>query len=611
VQPKTLYLIVLLFLLIVPQQQIGAQENLPVRSIKIKGNKSLSRRSIKESLSLKSSNYIERKIFKKEPGIFTWDVFRHDIESLRRLYQKSGYLYVQFEEPVIKYSKNGKMIDLQLFIDEGRPIIIGDVTFTVDSTQSLLTEVPRKIHRQITLSNAARENTIFEDQWIEKDRQLIVEQFNDLGYPYASTDMTLQVDTIQHQVDIRWNINKGKKAYFGSTLITGQSRVPEKSVNKQLTYKTGEAWSKKETNESQKLIYNLNMFSVASVKSLITKEQADTVNMLITLKEAPRFTSRYGVGFGREDRFRAFVDFQYHGFIGGSRTLNFHAKHSSLEPYNIYLKFIQPSFPFPRTTFILHPYIAREDEPGYNVRKVGGNISFLNYINKYFDASLSTFYEQVANDTTNANAVLETPELSAYDKLGFSIVGADNNGLPKLDPLQGYAITINLKNNLPFNKESTPFLKGLSEFKYYFSPVQRYVVASKIVFGFINPNHGNEYVPVDERFYSGGARSVRGWSRSDLGPKDNNNRPTGGNSLLEGSIELRYQLNNLLTAVGYMDGGNVWLPSFTYRLSELHYAAGLGIRVSTPIGPVGVDVARPIFEKRTTWQLHFNIGHPF
>jgi outer membrane protein insertion porin family len=116
---------------------------------------------------------------------------------------------------------------------------------------------------------------------------------------------------------------------------------------------------------------------------------------------------------------------------------------------------------------------------------------------------------------------------------------------------------------------------------------------------------------VEERFFAGGSHSVRGWSRSNLGPKDEFGVPVGGNSLLEGSLEFRFDVGRKMKFTLFTDCGNVWTNSFHYRLNDLHYAAGAGLKIKTPIGPAGIDFARPIFDSEDKWQFHFNIGHSF
>ena len=72
----------------------------------------------------------------------------------------------------------------------------------------------------------------------------------------------------------------------------------------------------------------------------------------------------------------------------------------------------------------------------------------------------------------------------------------------------------------------------------------------------MKPIWGNEITPIEERFFSGGSMSVRGWQRSLLGPKNAENEPIGGNSLLEGSTELRYPIWNIFSGAVFLDFGN-------------------------------------------------------
>jgi outer membrane protein insertion porin family len=96
-----------------------------------------------------------------------------------------------------------------------------------------------------------------------------------------------------------------------------------------------------------------------------------------------------------------------------------------------------------------------------------------------------------------------------------------------------------------------------------------------------------------------------------LGPIDPFGNPIGGRSLLEFSSEVRYPVYDIVSGVAFMDCGNVWLESYTWKLNEIRYSLGLGIRIRTPIGPVRLDAARPIFDDETKIQIHFSVGHAF
>ena len=127
----------------------------------------------------------------------------------------------------------------------------------------------------------------------------------------------------------------------------------------------------------------------------------------------------------------------------------------------------------------------------------------------------------------------------------------------------------------------------------------------------MKPIMGDDVTPIEERFFSGGSMSVRGWQRSQLGPKNAKNDPIGGNSLLECSAEMRYPIWKIFSGAAFLDFGNVWNKAFEHNLSELRYAPGLGLRIDTPIGPIRFDVARPIWDDEKQLQFHLSVGQAF
>ena len=63
----------------------------------------------------------------------------------------------------------------------------------------------------------------------------------------------------------------------------------------------------------------------------------------------------------------------------------------------------------------------------------------------------------------------------------------------------------------------------------------------------------------------------------------------------------------------FVDFGNVFSDPFTYRLGELRYAVGPGIRYNTPVGPLRVDFG-VIVDRRAGedfGRVEFSIGQAF
>jgi outer membrane protein insertion porin family len=140
----------------------------------------------------------------------------------------------------------------------------------------------------------------------------------------------------------------------------------------------------------------------------------------------------------------------------------------------------------------------------------------------------------------------------------------------------------------------------------------------------------------DRLLFLGGADSIRGFSQDSLIPEDIAQRlldPTarlevsevvirGGDAFVNPRAELRIPLTgNVQTAV-FVDAGNLWTDPRRVNPLALRYAAGSGLRVSTPIGPLvfdyGFNADRVLDElfptrgRKRTWEsigaFHFSIG---
>jgi outer membrane translocation and assembly module TamA len=127
-------------------------------------------------------------------------------------------------------------------------------------------------------------------------------------------------------------------------------------------------------------------------------------------------------------------------------------------------------------------------------------------------------------------------------------------------------------------------------------------------------------VPFSKRLFLGGATSMRGWGRFEVSPLSSG-QPIGGQTLLAFNAEARASLGGNLGGVLFLDAGNVWLDDWSIALDELRYAAGIGLRYNTPVGPIRFDLGyqlNPIDgllvngePESRRYRLHFSIGQAF
>jgi hypothetical protein len=108
-------------------------------------------------------------------------------------------------------------------------------------------------------------------------------------------------------------------------------------------------------------------------------------------------------------------------------------------------------------------------------------------------------------------------------------------------------------------------------------------------------------------FYAGGGGSVRGYDFQSIGPRDARNKPAGGASLIEASVEFRQRIGQSFGAVAFVDAGAVGTQAFA-PTDAMRVGAGLGLRYYTPIGPIRADVALPLIRQQGSGAFGFYVG---
>lgn len=581
-----------------------------VRKIKIKGNREFSSKEVKEQLSINASSWVGRKVLGQKKSYYSKDAFEMNIKEIKHFYRTEGFIHVVVEEPETKLNSRKTKIKLIFRMHEGDPVIIDKLNFQSEDT--IWSHELRNYSTRRRTEIESVPNKRFRDASVVNDQTLINEFMVDRGYAYTRVEHEITADSTINKANINWRISPGPLNHFGEVTIIGSHRTPERLIRKQLAFKKGDIYSRKELNTSQAQIYQLGTFRIASIQAKLSDDQTDSIPIEINITEAPQHSIKFGVGYGREDRFRTFVDYQILNFTGGARRLHLFAKHSYIEPYRIEATLTQPAVFGPNSTLSLSPAVRKTKEVGYELFGYGANIRLQQKISSSFSASFNPYYESIKLDTTSV-AKTEDLELlkKSYSKSGVAIGVLFDDTSPKFNPSTGWSVAVNAKANSTIIQGKYPFLKYQAEIKKYQKINYTTILAMKLQGGMIHPVKDGKRIPVEERFFAGGSRSVRGWARQRLGPADINGIPTGGNSTVEFSIEPRMKIYGPLSWVVFFDAGNVWTEAKEIDLKDLRYSVGSGIRYDTPIGPVGIDFARPIWDNSTKWQFHINIGHAF
>ena len=178
-----------------------------------------------------------------------------------------------------------------------------------------------------------------------------------------------------------------------------------------------------------------------------------------------------------------------------------------------------------------------------------------------------------------------------------------------LNPTEGRYVFLSVRPFLGLGDDSGTGVRFAGDLRAYRAIGTGSVLAGRLQFGSVIGADLIE-VPPEYLFFSGGGGSVRGQSFQSLGVETANGT-VGGRGFLGASVELRQDVSDTLSVVGFLDVGYV-SESATFEDGSEHAGAGVGLRYKTTLGPIRADIGFPIGGDSTDdFGIFVGIGQAF
>jgi outer membrane protein assembly complex protein YaeT len=554
--------------------------------------------------------------------------FDADLKRIQAFYADRGYPDARVTGFDVQLNDEQDEVDILVTIAEGEPVRVAAMTFVGFDTlpperlEALKMQVPLRIgeprDRQLVVSS----------------RELALNELRDHGYPYAQVDTAEDDGPDGKTATLAFIAEPGKAARIGPIQIQGNTSVSARVIERSLSFGTGDLYRRGVLQESQRRLYGLELFQFANIEPLDTELQPEEVPIRITVAEGKHQRVNFGVGYGTEEKARVDAEYQHVNFLGDARLAGVHARWSSLDR-GIRLDFNQPYF------FAPHFSLGGDGQqwytftPAYESAVTSARLTVTRRRSERMSwaASLtsernsSTISRDVLGDESLRNNLIALgldPETGSQsgtlNAMAFDLQRSTADNL--LNARRGYQLALHVEQAGRLVPGTYNYDALSVDARQYLPIGSRVVVASRLQLGNIRPAAGAPgNVPFSKKYFLGGATSLRGWGRYEIGPLSDSGLPIGGNSLLAFSEEVRADIRGRLGAVLFLDGGNVWADSWHVNLRDLRYAVGPGLRYQTPIGPVRFDVGyqlNPNPELRVNgepherrWRMHFSIGQAF
>jgi outer membrane protein assembly complex protein YaeT len=592
-----------------------------VRRITFTGNTQFSSGTLTGEMVSKPRPWLQ---FWKRGEPYNPPTLQEDLLRIRKYYFDRGFLETTAEVERVEEDTEKNTVTIEIAIEEGAPTQVAEVRLA-GTIPPELSPIPNLI-KALPLQAGQRLNKADFDQ----SKELLLTRLHNATYARAEVIPNTEVDPEAHTAVVTFALRPGAPTTFGQITIEGEQQVNERAIRRQLRIQEGDPYNADELQESVDAIYGLEMFQAVTPRVLNPYEQGAPMDVEITVRERKPRSVQLGFGFSTVEQFRGEAQWTHRNLWGEAERLNLSVKGSSIQQA-AEGRFFLPYFLARRTSFT--QTVFARNQPRIDEDPVGlGDTLFgiQDTTPSYSEFSVGT-ESRVRREFSRRLSGSGGVEFSHHvfsdvdpDLIGTGV--AENNTLfiqfaelkwdtrdNLLNPTRGVVLSGELDHSNSALISTESFLKLLLEARHYYLLWEKVILASRLSVGGIKPYAGSDSVPSNVRFFAGGPGSIRGYAPRRVGPLDTKGRPIGGDSLLVGSVELRFPIYGDLGGVVFVDAGNVYSGSPAYDLSDLRVGVGPGIRYNTPIGPFRLDFGVALNPQAGDpfGRLDFSIGQAF
>ena len=591
------------------------------------GNKYFNEEALRERM------FIAPAAFNLRHGRYSEAFRRKDEENIKNLYQANGFRSVVVTSNVEKdYKGKAGDIAVTVSITEGPQWMVDHLNVNgveLESAKALL-------HR---LASAAGQP--FAEVNLAADRELLLTNYYTNGFPTAVFKAEWRPSDTPNHVDVTYSVTEGDHQFVRDVVISGLRTTRQSVIDRALTMKAGDPLSPVVETEIQKRFYDLGIFS--RVDTAIQNPEGENENhkyVLYNFQEANRYTLSLGIGaqvarFGTPNTTNLSAaagatgfspelsaDITRLNFLGLGHTVSLRGMYSSIEK-RASINYLQPRFQNVEGRNISYSLLF---DNTLNVRTFASKreeatAQMTQQFSKSLTGIVRASYRRVSVSSV-VIPVLLVPQLLQPVRIGMlsANIAQDRRDNPA-DPHRGIYNTADFGVAGKFFGSQRSFGRVLVRNATYYQLTRNLILARQTQFGVISPFAApaglseQQSVPLPERFFGGGADSLRAFPYNQAGPRDVGTPlvtggtasaptgfPLGGNALLFNNVELRFPLiGDNIQGVFFHDMGNVFstLSNMSFRfkqkdLTDFDYtvhAVGFGIRYRTPVGPIRGDIA--------------------
>jgi len=596
-----------------------------VDGISFHGNNQISAKELAPLIQIKHSHIWTH-------GAITQKLLKQSADNLVAFYRNKGYEEAKVTPQVTEHQPK---IEVAFEIVEGKQTLVDRVAVTGNSS------VPES---QLTAPKGfeIKSGAPFSARQLSEDRNRISATYLNRGFLNAEVKTTITRHTDDpHRVDITYAINEHQMVRVSEVIYLGREHTRASLISKTANLHPEAPMQRGQLLGAETRLYDLNVFDWSSVgpRKPITDQTEEEA--LVKVHESKRNEITYGFGFevshrggniptgtvavpgggptiglgsnqiaASQSTFASplgSIEFTRRNMRGLAETASGSILLSRLDQRAI-ISYLQPHFFGSSWSSLTSLSIERTTENPLFAASLGdASFQLEKLLSRKTNTRLQFRYDFNKTDLSQ----LLVPELvlpqdrNVHLSTLSSTLIRDTRDKP-LDAHKGIFSTLNFALTPEAFGSNASFAKFFGQYAFY-KPFHSVVFANSVRLGLAKAFNGS-FVPTSQLYFSGGGTSLRAFPIDEAGPQRlvpfcnvlqqqtgcvNVTVPVGGRQLFILNSEVRFPLHIMknLGGVVFYDGGNVYSAiNFNNFVTNYTNTVGIGLRYSTPIGPVRIDL---------------------
>lgn len=251
-----------------------------VKSLQFRGNQAFNDAKLKRQMLTRVPGF-------RETGIFLPETLDEDINAIKSLYRKHGYIDAEIK-PIVRWSGDKKSVEITLEIEEKVQALVSSVKIVG------LTVITEEEARRALRMKAGEP---FRRYMVQSDENTLSALISEKGYPHITVRGEVSVSQDKSSVQLTHYIDEGLYVTMGHVHCVGNFKTRSRIIRREFQMQPGEPFSLVKMLQSQRNIRNLGIFDSVRFRVIGLKEKSDQVHLLVEVEERKPYVIEAGGGY--------------------------------------------------------------------------------------------------------------------------------------------------------------------------------------------------------------------------------------------------------------------------------------------------------------------------